>query len=234
MATVLLAHDLKHDRPVALKVLSANLGAALGAARFRREIAMAARLHHPHVLSVFDSGEAAGRLWYSIPYVAGESLRDQLKRELQRPVTEAVRIARQAAQGLHYAHRQGIVHRDVKPENILLTEDGTTLVADLGIAHAPADEDTVGAARLTGSGLTIGTTAHMSPEQAAGERNLAGRSDVYARARRGPRERPLGSGGRDDASRRAPVREPRAPRRCLHRRRPRQRADPSTRVARSG
>ncbi|HKH93219.1 MAG TPA: protein kinase [Gemmatimonadaceae bacterium] len=180
MATVFLAQDRKHDRPVALKVLSANLGAVLGAARFRREIAMAARLHHPHVLSVFDSGEAAGRLWYSMPYVAGESLRDRLTRELQLPVDDAVRIAREAANGLHYAHRQGIVHRDVKPENILLTEDGTTLVADFGIAHAPADDETGGAARLTGSGLTIGTPAYMSPEQAAGERNLDGRSDVYA------------------------------------------------------
>jgi serine/threonine-protein kinase len=184
MATVYLAHDRKHDRPVALKVLDPDLGAALGTERFRREIATAARLQHPHVLPVFDSGEAAGRLWFSMPYVEGESLRDRLARERQLPVAEAVRIAYEAAQGLHYAHRHGIVHRDVKPENILLTEDGNTLVADFGIARAleaSGDDATdARAERLTGTGLAIGTPAYMSPEQSAGEREVDARSDVYS------------------------------------------------------
>ena len=185
MATVYLAHDRKHDRPVALKVLAPDLGAVLGPERFRREIATAARLQHPHVLSVFDSGEAAGRLWFAMPYVEGESLRDRLARERQLPVAAAVRIAREAAQGLHYAHRHGVVHRDVKPENILLTEDGTTLVADFGIARALAAGEADGAEagghadRLTGTGLAIGTPAYMSPEQTTGERDVDARSDVY-------------------------------------------------------
>ena len=184
MATVYLALDLKHaGRPVALKVLARDLGAALGPARFRREIATAARLQHPHVLSVFDSGETGGRLWFTMPYVAGESLRDLLSRERMLPVPHAVRIAREAAQGLHYAHRQGVIHRDVKPENILLTEDGTTLVADFGIARGAdpdASMDSTAEHRLTGSGLSIGTPAYMSPEQAAGDREIDARSDVYA------------------------------------------------------
>ena len=188
MATVYLAHDLKHGgRPVALKVLALDLGSALGPERFRREIDTAARLQHPHVLSVFDSGEAAGRLWFTMPFVEGESLRDRLTRERQLPVSDAARIAREAAHGLHYAHRHGVVHRDVKPENILLTEDGTTLVADFGIARAlsagasAADrgQDT-GAGRLTGTGLSIGTPTYMSPEQAAGDPEIDPRSDVYS------------------------------------------------------
>jgi TolB-like protein/Flp pilus assembly protein TadD len=180
MATVYLAHDRKHDRDVALKVLDLDLGVALGPERFRREIATAARLQHPHVLSVFDSGEAGDRLWFTMPYVEGESLRERLERERQLPVAEAVRIAREAAHGLHYAHRHGIVHRDVKPENILLTEDGTTLVADFGIAHALEAPSGDHAERLTGTGLALGTPAYMSPEQSAGQRDVDARSDVYS------------------------------------------------------
>jgi serine/threonine-protein kinase len=183
MATVYLAHDRKHDRLVALKVLHPDLGAALGPERFRREIHLAAGLQHPHILPVFDSGDGGGRLWYTMPYVAGESLRDRLVRERQLPVDEAVRIVREAAQGLHHAHRHGVVHRDVKPENILLTEDGTTLVADFGIARAMAGRagsGTEGATQLTGTGLAVGTPAYMSPEQGAGERDIDARSDVYS------------------------------------------------------
>jgi eukaryotic-like serine/threonine-protein kinase len=186
MATVYLARDLKHGgRPVALKVLAADLGHALGLERFRREIDTAARLQHPHVLSVFDSGDAEGRLWFTMPFVEGESLRDRLTRERQLPINDAVRIAREAAQGLHYAHRHDVVHRDIKPENILLTEDGTTLVADFGIARALGAGASGGAQdasneRLTGTGLSIGTPIYMSPEQSAGEQQIDARSDVYS------------------------------------------------------
>ncbi|HEY9505141.1 MAG TPA: serine/threonine-protein kinase, partial [Gemmatimonadales bacterium] len=136
MATVFLAHDLKHDRPVALKVLHPELAASLGNDRFQREVRLAARLQHPHILTVYDSGEAAGRLWFTMPYVEGESLRGRLTRERQLPVEDALRIAREAAQALQYAHDQGVVHRDIKPENLLLTRDGNTLVADFGVARA--------------------------------------------------------------------------------------------------
>jgi serine/threonine-protein kinase len=171
MAVVYLARDLKHDRPVALKVLLPELAASLGAARFQREIRLAARLQHPHILAVHDSGETAGRLWFTMPYVDGESLRDRLRREGRLPVEEALRIARDAAQALQYAHEQGVVHRDVKPENLLLTRDGNTLVADFGIARG-ADGDE----QLTRGGATLGTPAYMSPEQADG------RTDVYSLA----------------------------------------------------
>jgi serine/threonine-protein kinase len=173
MATVYLAHDRKHDRPVALKVLHPDLGAALGAERFEREIRVAARLQHPHILSVYDSGEAAGRLWFTMPFVEGESLRDRLRRERQLPAAEALRIGVEAARALDYAHRHGIVHRDVKPENILVTKDGDTLVADFGIARALGDntgEGAPSAGHLTGTGLAVGTPAYMSPEQWAGDR----------------------------------------------------------------
>ena len=186
MATVYLARDLKHGgRPVALKVLAPDLGHALGLERFRREIDIAARLQHPHVLSVFDSGDADGRLWFTMPFVEGESLRDRLTRERQLPINDAARIAREAAQGLHYAHRHGVVHRDIKPENILLTEDGTTLVADFGIARAlgasaAGSAGETSSARLTGTGLSIGTPIYMSPEQSAGEPQIDARSDVYS------------------------------------------------------
>jgi eukaryotic-like serine/threonine-protein kinase len=176
MATVYLAHDLRHGRDVALKVLHPDLGSALGPERFQREIRLAARLQHPHILTVLDSGENAGRLWFTMPFVEGESLRDRLTRERQLPVADAVRIATQAAQALQYAHQHGVIHRDVKPENLLLTEDGNTLVADFGIARSLAS----GGSRLTETGLTLGTPAYMSPEQASGESDVSALSDIYS------------------------------------------------------
>jgi TolB-like protein/tetratricopeptide (TPR) repeat protein len=175
MAIVYLAHDLRHDRPVALKVLLPELAATLGPERFQREIHLAARLQHPHILTVHDSGEAAGQLWFTMPFVEGESLRDRLRRERQLPVDDALRIAEEAARALDYAHKHGVVHRDIKPENILLTTDGSTLVADFGIARALGGDD-----GLTQTGLAIGTPAYMSPEQAAGDKNLDARTDLYS------------------------------------------------------
>jgi eukaryotic-like serine/threonine-protein kinase len=179
MATVWLARDLRHDRPVALKVLHPELAAALGPERFQREIRTAARLQHPHVLTVLDSGAVGERLWFTMPFVEGESLRDRIRRERQLPVEEAVRIAREAAQALQYAHDQGIIHRDIKPENLLLTRDGNTLVADFGIARALG---VAGDEQLTETGLVVGTPAYMSPEQAAGDKSLDARTDVYSLA----------------------------------------------------
>jgi serine/threonine-protein kinase len=176
MATVFLAHDLKHDRPVALKMLHPDLAAALGPERFHREIMVAARLQHPHILTVLDSGEAAGQLWFTMPFVEGESLRDRLTREKQLPVDAALRIIREAALGLDYAHQHGVVHRDVKPENLLLTSDGSTVVADFGIARALGGDDQ----QLTSTGIVIGTPAYMSPEQASGSHDIDARTDVYA------------------------------------------------------
>ncbi|HKT59990.1 MAG TPA: protein kinase, partial [Gemmatimonadales bacterium] len=192
MATVFLARDLKHDRPVALKVLHPELAASLGAERFLREIRLAASLQHPHILTVLDSGEirvADGPpiLWFTMPFIRGESLRDRLRRETQLPVDDAVRIAREAADALSAAHAEGIIHRDVKPENILLTGNHA-LVADFGIARLLADGRTVGRSdgqvedRLTDTGLTLGTPAYMSPEQASGQRELDARTDVYSLA----------------------------------------------------
>jgi serine/threonine-protein kinase len=181
MATVFLAQDLKHERPVALKVLHQELALSLGPERFLREIKLAARLQHPHILTVLDSGNAGGRLWFTMPYVEGESLRDRLRRERQLPVDDAVRIAREAAQALQYAHDHGVIHRDIKPENLLLTRDGNTLVADFGIARG-LDVGVAGDERLTDTGLVVGTPAYMSPEQASGERTLDARSDVYSLA----------------------------------------------------
>src|SRR6266849_1528769 len=175
MATVFLARDLKHGRPVALKVLHPELAASLGPERFEREIRFAARLQHPHILSVYDSGVAAGQLWFTMPYVEGEALRSRLRREGQLPLEEALRIAREAAQALHYAHRHGVVHRDIKPENLLLTRDGNTLVADFGIARALGGDE-----HLTQTGMSIGTPAYMSPEQASGEKTIDARTDIYS------------------------------------------------------
>jgi eukaryotic-like serine/threonine-protein kinase len=176
MATVFLAHDLRHKRPVALKVLHPELARTLGPERFQREIETVARLQHPHILTVHDSGESAGQLWFTMPFVEGESLRDRLKRERQLPVEDAVRIATDAARALQYAHDHGVIHRDIKPENLLLTTDGSTLVADFGIARALSANDE----RLTETGICVGTPAYMSPEQAAGERHLDARTDVYS------------------------------------------------------
>jgi TolB-like protein len=172
-AVVYLAHDVRHDRPVGLKVLHPEIAAALGVERFQREIQLAARLQHPHILGVFDSGEAAGQLWYAMPYVEGESLRQRLDRERQLPVADAVRIAQEVADALDHAHRHGVIHRDIKPENILLTERHA-MVADFGIARA------VGADALTQTGMAIGTPAYMSPEQASGDSTVDARSDLYA------------------------------------------------------
>jgi eukaryotic-like serine/threonine-protein kinase len=179
MATVFLAVDLRHDRPVALKVLHPDLAAALGPERFLREIKLAARLQHPHILSVHDSGETGGLLWFTMPFVEGESLRDRLRRDRQLPVDEAIRVIREAGQALHYAHQHGVIHRDIKPENLLLTSDGNTEVADFGIARALGAG---GDERLTETGLAVGTPAYMSPEQALAERKLDARTDIYSLA----------------------------------------------------
>ena len=175
MATVYLAQDVKHERPVALKVLLPELAASLGPDRFQREIKLAARLQHPHILTVHDSGETAGQLWFTMPYVEGESLRDRLRRERQLGVEDALRITREAAAALDYAHRHGVIHRDIKPENILLTAEGDTLVADFGIARALGGDE-----RLTQTGMSVGTPAYMSPEQASGEKTIDARTDVYS------------------------------------------------------
>jgi serine/threonine-protein kinase len=176
MATVYLAHDVKHARDVAIKVLHPDLGAALGAERFLSEIRTTARLQHPHILPLLDSGDAGGLLYYVMPVVTGETLRARLTRERQLPIPEALRITREVASALDYAHRQGVIHRDIKPENLLL-HDGQALVADFGIALAV---QSAAGQRLTQTGLSLGTPQYMSPEQATGERTLDARSDIYA------------------------------------------------------
>jgi TolB-like protein len=176
MATVYLARDVKHNRQVAIKVLLTEVGFALGPERFRREIDLAAHLSHPHILPIYDSGDADGELYYVMPYVAGESLRARLNRERQLPVDEALRITCEVASALDHSHRHGIIHRDIKPENILL-EDGQALVADFGIARAVS---TVGEEKLTSTGISLGTPTYMSPEQGMADPNLDRRSDIYS------------------------------------------------------
>jgi serine/threonine-protein kinase len=176
MATVHLAEDLKHRRQVAIKVLRPELAASLGADRFVREIEIAANLTHPHILPLFDSGEADGFLYYVMPFIEGESLRDRLQREGKLAVDEAIRLTDQISSALSYAHGRGLVHRDIKPENILISGD-QAIVADFGIARAV---EMAGGERLTGTGLAVGTPAYMSPEQAMGAGELDARSDVYA------------------------------------------------------
>jgi serine/threonine protein kinase/Tfp pilus assembly protein PilF len=176
MAVVYLARDLKHDRPVAIKVLRPEVAAAVGPSRFLREIEIAAKLTHPHILPLYDSGEVAGFIFYVMPFVEGESLRERLEQESQLALEDALRIACEVAEALDYAHSQGVVHRDIKPENILL-ERGHAVVADFGVARAVTES--VGS-RLTESGRTVGTPAYMSPEQASAEEEIDGRSDLYA------------------------------------------------------
>jgi eukaryotic-like serine/threonine-protein kinase len=178
MAAVYLAHDLKHDRSVAIKVLKPELAAVLGAERFVAEIKTTARLQHPHILPLFDSGEAGGQLYYVMPYVAGETVREKLDRETQFGIDEAIRIAREVADALDYAHRQGVIHRDIKPENILL-HDGRALVMDFGIALAVS---AAAGGRMTETGISLGTPHYMSPEQATAEKSVTPRSDIYSLA----------------------------------------------------
>jgi eukaryotic-like serine/threonine-protein kinase len=176
MATVYLAQDLRHDRKVAVKVLRPELAAVIGAERFLAEIKTTANLQHPHILPLFDSGAADSFLFYVMPFIEGESLRDRLNREKQLPIGDAVRIATEVAGALDYAHRHNVIHRDIKPENVLL-HDGRALVADFGIALAASK---AGGTRMTETGMSLGTPTYMSPEQAMGEREITARSDVYA------------------------------------------------------
>jgi serine/threonine-protein kinase len=176
MATVYLAQDLKHDRRVAIKVLRPELAAVIGAERFLSEIKTTANLQHPHILPLHDSGAVGPFLFYVMPFVEGESLRDRLSREKQLPIADAIRIASEAASALDYAHRHGVIHRDIKPENLLL-HDGSALVADFGIALAVSS---AGGTRMTETGMSLGTPHYMSPEQAMGEREITARSDIYA------------------------------------------------------
>jgi len=175
MATVYLARDLKHDRDVAVKVLRDDVGFALGAERFRREIELVTHLSHPHILPIYDSGQADGELFYVMPYVEGESLRAKLNRERQLSIDEALRITCEVASALDHSHRHGIIHRDIKPENILL-EDGQALLADFGIARASS----LTGEKLTSTGVSLGTPTYMSPEQAMADPSLDGRSDIYS------------------------------------------------------
>src|SRR6184192_3817212 len=176
MATVYLAHDVRHNRKVAIKVMHAELAALIGAERFLKEIETTANFQHPHILPLFDSGQVEGTVFYVMPYVQGESLRSRLTRETQLPVAAAIRIAAEIAAGLDYAHRQGVIHRDIKPDNVLF-HDGRALLADFGIALALGGD---GRTRMTKAGASLGTPEYMSPEQAAGEQKQDPRTDVYA------------------------------------------------------
>ena len=175
MATVYLAEDLKHHRQVAIKVLWPELAAVMGAERFLREIAIAARLQHPHILPLYDSGDADALLYYVMPFVEGESLRQRLEREKQLPIDDALQIAREVADALSYAHSHNVIHRDIKPENILLHE-GSAMVADFGIGKAVSSAD----GPITRTGIVVGTPAYMSPEQASAEHEVDGRADLYS------------------------------------------------------
>jgi serine/threonine-protein kinase len=176
MAIVYLAHDVRHDRKVALKTLRPEVSAEIGAERFLREVKMAAGLTHPHILPVFDSGEADGLLFYVMPNMAGRSLRERLVRDRQLPLDEALRLTREVASALDYAHRHEVVHRDIKPENILL-HDGSAMVADFGIGKALS-----AGSSITQTGMALGTPMYMSPEQSSGESTVDGRSDLYSLA----------------------------------------------------
>jgi serine/threonine-protein kinase len=176
MASVVLARDLRHDRMVALKVLHPELAPTVGGDRFKREIRVAARLQHPNILSVLDSGETpGGQLWFTMPFVEGENVYERLQRVQQFAPAEALRIATAAASALAYAHEQGVVHRDIKPDNILLSGD-QVLVADFGVARAVSEV----AEKLTATGMIVGTPTYMSPEQASGDKAIDGRSDIFA------------------------------------------------------
>ena len=177
MATVYLADDLRHERKVAVKVLKPELAAVVGADRFLAEIKTTANLQHPHILPLFDSGEADSFLFYVMPYVEGESIRELITKEKQLGVKDALSITRKVSDALDYAHEHGVVHRDIKPGNVLLSERGEPLVADFGIALAVAQ---AGGGRITETGLSLGTPHYMSPEQATGDRDVDARSDVYA------------------------------------------------------
>jgi serine/threonine-protein kinase len=178
MAVVFLARDVRHDRPVAIKVFRSDIGDASGAERFQREIRLLARLQHPHILPLYDSGTTGETSYFVSPFVEGETLRARLKREHQLPVDEAVRLAVEMADALDFAHDRGVVHRDIKPENILL-HDGHAVVADFGIARAIRRSSSEW---TTAAGMTVGSPAYMSPEQASGDREIDGRADIYSLA----------------------------------------------------
>ncbi len=180
MATVFLARDVRHERRVAIKLLHEDLGAALGVERFKREIEIATSLTHPHILPLYDSGEAADSLFYVMPFIEGESLRDRLDREKMLPIDQALKLTQEVAGALDYAHRKGVIHRDIKPENILIQE-GHAIVADFGIARAVSSMGTEGGS-LTKTGMSLGTPTYMSPEQAFAEKDIDGRSDMYSLA----------------------------------------------------
>ena len=179
MATVYLAQDCRHERPVALKVLNREQSAVLGAERFEREIKLLARLRHPFVLPLHDSGAAAGELYFVMPYIDGESLGARLQRESHLSLDDTIKIARQVADALDYAHGEGVMHRDIKPANILLSRHGHALLADFGIARGTLLVPDAGLS-LTQTGGTVGTAAYMSPEQALGEDGVDGRTDIYS------------------------------------------------------